>query len=129
MALALSVLCVLFAALSIWLTVRTLNRRERWAKWIFAALLVWPVLYVVSLGPVCWWTAKPVTYLIKGGTEPVVSIIYSPLGWASRLGHNPIRKGLNWWITVGMQADTVVMIPVGLPGQRIGVRTILSTPP
>jgi hypothetical protein len=31
--------CVAFAAFCIWLTVRIVNRRERWAKWTLAATL------------------------------------------------------------------------------------------
>jgi hypothetical protein len=44
---------VAFAAFCIWLTVRIVNRRERWAKWT-AVLVGLPVLYVASFGPACW---------------------------------------------------------------------------
>jgi O-antigen/teichoic acid export membrane protein len=40
-------------ALCIWLTVRIINRRERWAKRTLAALVCLPLLYVLSFGPVC----------------------------------------------------------------------------
>jgi multisubunit Na+/H+ antiporter MnhE subunit len=40
MDLALSIFGVAFAALCVWLTVRIINRRERWAKWTLAAALV-----------------------------------------------------------------------------------------
>lgn len=46
-------LSVAFAAVCVWLTVRIVNRRERWAKWTLAAAMV-PVLYVASFGPACW---------------------------------------------------------------------------
>jgi hypothetical protein len=45
-------LAVAFGAFCIWLTVRIINRRERWAKWTAVAILViGPVLYVLSSGP------------------------------------------------------------------------------
>jgi len=44
-------LSVAFAACCVWLTVRIVNRRERWAKWTLAAVLGVPLLYVVSLAP------------------------------------------------------------------------------
>jgi hypothetical protein len=37
MPLALLIFGVAFAAIGIWLTVRIVNRRERWAKWTLAA--------------------------------------------------------------------------------------------
>jgi hypothetical protein len=40
-----------YAAVSVWLGVRLFNRRERWAKWTIVALVLMPVLYVLSSGP------------------------------------------------------------------------------
>jgi hypothetical protein len=40
-----------FAALCVWLTVRIVNRRERWAKWTLAAAVGLPLMYVASFGP------------------------------------------------------------------------------
>ncbi len=51
---AVSILAVAFAALCVWLMVRLVNRRERWAKRTLAALVAMPVLYVASFGPACW---------------------------------------------------------------------------
>jgi hypothetical protein len=39
-----------FAAFCIWLTMRIVNRRERWAKWT-AIVIVALFLYVLSIGP------------------------------------------------------------------------------
>ena len=47
-------LAVAFAAFCVWLTVRTVNRRERWAKWTLTTLACVPILYVLSFGPACW---------------------------------------------------------------------------
>ena len=48
-----------FAAFCVWLTVRIINRHDRWAKLTLAGLVGLPVLYAASFGPVCWilsWT-------------------------------------------------------------------------
>ncbi len=54
MTIILPTLAVSFAAFCVWLAVRIINRRERWAKWTLAALVGIPVLYVASFGPACW---------------------------------------------------------------------------
>ena len=51
MAILLLTVAVAFAAFCVWLTVRIVNRRERWAKWTLAAVVGVPVLYVASFGP------------------------------------------------------------------------------
>src|SRR5579863_4997533 len=52
----LAVLAAPFAAICVWLMVRIVNRRERWAKWTLVAALAIPLLYVASFGPACWIT-------------------------------------------------------------------------
>src|SRR5579872_6801550 len=47
-------LAVAFAAFCIWLTVRIVNRRERWAKWTLAVVTGLPMLYVATFWPACW---------------------------------------------------------------------------
>ena len=49
---------VAFAALGTWLTVRVVNRREKWAKRSLALLVSLPILYVLSFGPVCWISSR-----------------------------------------------------------------------
>lgn len=52
MAHALLIFGVAFAPCCVWLTVRIVNRRERWAKWMLTTVLAAsPILYVLSLGP------------------------------------------------------------------------------
>ena len=58
MATALSIFGVAFAALCVWLAVRIVNRRERWAKRMFAAMIALPMLYVAGLGPACWISSR-----------------------------------------------------------------------
>src|SRR5665213_6235 len=57
MTILLSALAVAFAAFCVWLMVRIINRRERWAKWTLAAAVGLPTLYVAGFGPACWATS------------------------------------------------------------------------
>jgi hypothetical protein len=53
MTILLPILAAAFAAFCVWLTVRIVNRRERWAKWTLAGVLGVPTLYFASFGPAC----------------------------------------------------------------------------
>ena len=54
----LPLLAVAFAAFCVWLIVRIVNRRERWAKWTLAAAIGLPMLYALSFGPACWMSSR-----------------------------------------------------------------------
>jgi len=58
MSIVLPALAVAFAAFCVWLGVRYLSRRERWAKWTLTTVVGPPVLYVASFGPACWVAAR-----------------------------------------------------------------------
>ena len=47
-------LCVAFAAFAVWLTVRIINRRERWAKRAAVGLVVL-AMYPLGVGPFYWF--------------------------------------------------------------------------
>jgi hypothetical protein len=51
MEILLPAIAVAFTAFCVWLAVRFINRRERWAKWTLAAMISLPWLYVLSIGP------------------------------------------------------------------------------
>ena len=53
-AIVVGVLAVAYAAFCIWLMVRIINRRERWAKWTLAAILGYPVLLSAWIAIVDW---------------------------------------------------------------------------
>jgi hypothetical protein len=53
MTILLPVLATAFAAVCVWLAVRIVNRRERWAKWTLAAVVALPAIYVSSFWPAC----------------------------------------------------------------------------
>jgi hypothetical protein len=105
---ALSIFAVAFAAFCVWLTVRIINRRERWAKWTLAAVVGVPVLYVVSFGPVCWWLAKPhempgynggTLHMIARDILPYAPREYWPMGWAAQNGPNWLHRSIQWYAT------------------------------
>jgi hypothetical protein len=75
MAPVLSVLAVAFAAVGIWLAVRTVNRQERWAKWTLAAVVAPPAIYVLSFWLACWLVGRGI--LPQGMIRPLP--IYRPL--------------------------------------------------
>ena len=86
MTILLTVLAVAAAAFCVWLGVRIVNRRERWAKRTAAALVAaLPILYLASFGPACWWMATTATEVPGGprigSNAAYVSRAYWPIGW------------------------------------------------
>jgi hypothetical protein len=93
MAIILPTLAVFFAAFCVWLTVRIINRKERWAKWTLAAVVGLPVLYVLSFGPACWLNQRG--HLSSWGMRVSYCLIFAlevnrclpePLDWYARVG-------------------------------------------
>lgn len=64
-----------YAATAVWLTVRSFNR-ARWARWSLAALVAVPVLYVLSLGPVCYLASREILSHehVTGAYRPLFSV-------------------------------------------------------
>ena len=96
-------LAVGFAACCLWLTVRIINRRERWAKRTLAAILSLLALYPFSYGPARW------LYLKTGAPEwawSVIDPIFGPVWWARESGPAWLREGLadydGWWIDLAL---------------------------
>ena len=58
-----AILCMTFGAFCVWLLVRIVNRRERWAKRLGAAVVALLLAYPVSIGPAfvlaCCISARP----------------------------------------------------------------------
>ena len=96
---------VAFPAFAVWLTVRIVNRRERWAKrtaiFLPAVLLIG---YALSLGPACWWRANHVQIAWAG--EPifvcVAPRVYWPIGWLAENGPRPIGDAIFWYVEPGI---------------------------
>jgi hypothetical protein len=111
-----AVLCMAFAAIAVWLSVRVFNRRERWAKWTLAVVACVPVLYVASFGPACWLTSRAYVY-----GEPVVTnramFVYFPIG-KMILRHPNSRRSrlLISWIRAWLPTDRTATIPTNEDG-------------
>lgn len=94
MTLLLPTLAVAFAAYCVWLTVRVVNRKERWAKRTLAATLALPVLYVASFGPACRMAAKHMLSYGEIGTA------YFPIIWISIKGPYPMRFAIERYVII-----------------------------
>jgi hypothetical protein len=83
MGIGLSIFGVVFAALCVWLTVRIVNRRERWAKWTLVVIVGLPVVYVASFGLACRLAAVPFTRYPGAAQIPRTAWMntYRPLCW------------------------------------------------
>jgi hypothetical protein len=97
MAVALAIFGVAFAAFCVWLTVRIVNRQERWATWMLAAAIALPLLYLLSFGPVCWMTA-PIEF--RDRRAVLVPRFYFPIGYAASQS-NVLYDVISWYAYTG----------------------------
>ena len=145
---------VAFAAFCVWLTVRIVNRRERWAKWMLAVMFVTALFgYPLSLGPACWLTARPVAPpgrvviaaggaagggggggTLRPGDPPnrAMSVYYPLLDFLRRNSYTrmkpySIEQAMHWWMRTWMRRGTEVKIP-DPTGGYLGVRAKDRTP-
>jgi hypothetical protein len=94
--LILPALGLLIAAFCIWLAVRVVNRRERWAKRTALGLTIVLVFYPLSLGPACWITSR----LQRG--EGIVTAAFRPIMWTvSDDSTNSFRRLVFWYSALG----------------------------
>jgi hypothetical protein len=108
MAVVLSIFGVAYAALCVWLLVRVINRRERWAKRMAAVIAALPLLYVVSFGPACWMIARPKLRDIQ--TPARGAVIFWPLGLAA-MSDTSGGTALRWWMLIGVPDGYVTVAP------------------
>jgi hypothetical protein len=92
-------LVALAAAFCVWLTVRIINRRERWAKWTLAGVVGVPVLYVASFGPASWLMSR--TSLC---TEAITTV-YQPVFFCWMRGPEKTAAWINWYCYVGAKKE------------------------
>jgi hypothetical protein len=95
MTILLLALAVTFAAFCIWLSVRIVNRRERWAKWALTGLIVLPVLYVASFGPACWISSRATKCV------PIVETACSPMMFICDVSPNFVVQFIQWYSGIG----------------------------
>jgi hypothetical protein len=118
MGLALSIFGVTFAALCVWLTVRIINRRERWAKWTLAAVIGLPVLYAASFGPACWWLFPSRKMAAAAGDGKVLAMIrkpvpaiYLPVLWFHQCAPDPVADAIASYAAFGLGSFEFVELP------------------
>jgi hypothetical protein len=105
--LALSIVGAAFAAFCLWLTVRIVNRRERWAKWALAAVVGPAVLYTASFGPACWLQSPKIFARWKMCQAPQ---IYWPIGCVVEHAPEPVKNAIAWYATA-LGGVYIVYIP------------------
>ena len=93
MTIVLPALGVAFAAFCVWLTVRIVNRRERWAKWTLATIIAVPLLYVLSFGPWCWISSR------LSGEPRWIPLAYRPVTSIAAKA-SLTRRTLNWYAQI-----------------------------
>lgn len=104
MALALLIFGATFAAFCVWLSVRIINRRERWAKWTLTVVVALPVLYVLSFGPTCWVYSR-----IQFDEEwDAPDFIYAPILWTWRFDQGGISDAIDWYANAGAVVEVSV---------------------
>jgi hypothetical protein len=119
---------VAVAAFCVSLCVRIVNRRERWAKWTAVGLASLPLLYVLSFGPACWFSA-PSTIGLNAPAQNrfaysenraiVLSGFYLPIGWIASRSDSAARA-LNRFGHAGVST-----IPIFVPISGNGRATFL----
>src|SRR5579871_3835383 len=98
----LAALGVAFAAFAVWLAVRIINRRERWAKRLaIGSTACLPLLYVLSFGPACWFCLR------YGAGGEAVHVVYRPLIHLGSLPEGqrdnpgPLPRAILWYANLG----------------------------
>lgn len=106
MTVMLPTLAVAFTAFCVWLTVRIVNRRERWAKRMLAAVVGVPVLYVASFGPVCRLANRQTisTASIRFAYKPILKLLHE--------GPEPVQCTLGWY--AGFSRDRISYLELDL---------------
>jgi hypothetical protein len=106
MSIVLPALGVAFAAFCIWLAVRIINRRERWAKWSLAVILTLPMLYPLSFGPACWSITRA-----GRNQSDTFECIFWPIGWCAENGPVFVHDVVEWYAMLGAPRGGTILIP------------------
>jgi len=108
-----------YAAFLVWLAVRIINRKERWAKRTLAATLLLPVLYVASFGPACWLASQKIDPRDQSIKASPALAVYSPLArLVADAPYSRLGRFLMWWMTLGNPKGHVSIVPADASGTR-----------
>ncbi len=107
---ALLLLLAVYVALLIWLTVRIVNRKERWAKWTLAVVVGLLVLYVLSFGPACWIYSRTFEQESSSTVWDIAHRIYYPIlrQWD---GSGPVSSAIDWYANLCSAAEVYPSYP------------------
>ncbi len=96
---------VVFAAFVVWLTVRIVNRRERWAKRTALAFVVVLVLYPLSMGPAYWITGRT-AWTDLWTWYPVCAVAYWPV-WEVARHSAMLGDAVEWYVALGIDPNLI----------------------
>ncbi|MGV3533471.1 MAG: hypothetical protein ACO1QR_13980 [Chthoniobacteraceae bacterium] len=79
-------------------------KKEGWSAGAKTAMLVLPVLYVLSIGPVAYWVDGRQVQL-SPFAETALLAFYKPLFLSIRLGglDSPALTYIQWWVDLAKQ--------------------------
>lgn len=112
---ALVALAIAFSAFCLWLTVRLVNRRERWARRTAVATAALLLLYPPSIGPASWM----MVHWLPPSTRDVVDAFYSPIAFVnehSQFATDVTFRYINLWVNLDdlddlSKAETASVVP------------------
>lgn len=102
---------VTFMAVFVWLAVRAINRRERWAKRSLAAMFSMPVLYLASWPAMDWLDSHG---LVPDAMMSMIAIVYYPAGMTVNSDAAPgwMRDGMIWYLGLwGRDLPMTIILP------------------
>ena len=100
MAIALAVSGIAFAALCVWLTVRIVNRREKWAAVLLVVVLA---IYPLGFGPACRYLYRHLQKMDSGNDDLCALFIlriYGPLGRLTVSSPAMLRRPILWYLSI-----------------------------
>jgi len=93
-------LAMAFAAFCVWLTVRIVNRRERWAKCTAVLVAIVALVgYPLSFGPACWINLR------TGSGGRVLGAFYKPIGCLYLHSGDALGEVIGTWANLGSDDD------------------------
>ena len=113
MTILISTLAITFTAFCVWLMVRIVNRRERWAKWTAVAVGV-PALYIASFGPACWATRCP-----PNNYQRIAPGVYWPIGDFYSSGKRPLVNAVISWYARLYGDEGLLVVPTDKSGKFV----------
>jgi hypothetical protein len=93
------VLALSSGAFFVWLCVRFVNRRERWAKRAVLTLVAMAALYPLSFGPAVWLTGRDWI------SVETLSFGYGPMAMCFNRSPSGLRSAMIWCWNLGGASD------------------------